>query len=124
MLPACHRLRERRAFGRLYQMGKRRSGRMISLIWLAGKSGESASPEPTRLAVVVSKKVSKRAVVRNRIRRRLRHALRIVCPHLRPGFWVLLTARTAILEASWPQIQTEVEQVLRQACLLSESCQG
>lgn len=97
---------------------------MLSLIWLANKSGDGSPLEPTRIAVVVSKKVSKRAVVRNRIRRRLRAALKMICPQLRPGFWVLLAARTGILEASWPQIQTEVEQVLRQARLLSESCQG
>jgi ribonuclease P protein component len=78
MLPAVHRLRSRRDFERVYRMGHRLSGRMLSLRVAPHQNG------PTRVGFVVSTKISKAATVRNRLKRQLRHLVRDLLPTLPP----------------------------------------
>ncbi|MEO1133859.1 MAG: ribonuclease P protein component [Cyanobacteria bacterium J06639_1] len=81
---------------------------------------------PTRWAIVVSKKVSRRAVDRNRIRRRIRGALRQLEPQWRSGWDVIAIVkptpkerdRPYLLDCSYPELQQEVETLVRRAGLL------
>ena len=85
------------------------------------RSGEIASAAPgRRIGFVTSKKLGK-AVVRNRIKRRLREAVRLRLASLRDGpDDIIFVARNSLKEASWPEIQVAVEDLLRRAHLLRE----
>ncbi|MEN9231616.1 MAG: ribonuclease P protein component [Thermostichus sp. DG02_5_bins_236] len=115
MLPAHHRLRQRRAFQVIYQAGQRRSSSGLTLLFhpmpleLAGI--------PSQVGLVISKKVSKSAVRRNRLRRQLREILRSLCPNLKPGYRLLLIPKASVLSCSWEQLQAEVQRLLRKADL-------
>ena len=52
------------------------------------------------------------AVVRNRVRRRLREILRSMSPSLRPGWDVLVVARTGIVAADRAALTDALERVL------------
>ena len=67
-----------------------------------------------RVGITVSGRVGK-AVVRNRIRRRLREALRARWDRLPQGSDVLVTARPASAQATWPQLCEALDSVLRRA---------
>lgn len=115
MLPAQHRLRDRRAFQMLYQTGQRCSSSGLTLLF------QPMPPElegiPSQVGLVVGKKVSKSAVRRNRLRRQLRESVRSLCPNLKPGYRLLLIAKATALEWSWEQLRTEVQRLFQKANL-------
>ncbi|MEN9202619.1 MAG: ribonuclease P protein component [Thermostichus sp. DG_1_6_bins_120] len=116
MLPARHRLRDRRAFQVLYQEGQRRSTSGLTILFLPLEE----KGIPSQVGLVVSKRVSKSAVRRNRLRRQLREILRSLCPNLKPGYRLLLIAKASLLGCSWAQLQAEVQRLLQRASLLVE----
>lgn len=77
---------------------------------------ESAEPalDPTRLAVVVPKKVDRRAVGRNRLKRRIAEILRRELPRVRPGYRVIFLAKKAAAEADHQSLEEAVRQTLRE----------
>lgn len=78
----------------------------------------TAPPEiapPSRAAVVAGRKVGG-AVVRNRAKRLLREALRH--ERLKPGWDLILVARSAIVGARLTQVRTALHQVLQRGELL------
>ncbi len=119
MLPRRFRLRQHWAFPQIYSHGKRRSGSWMGITYLLRRNTGS-DPVPSQLAVVVSKKVSRKAVQRNRVKRQLRAALRPLVPQLKPGYWIVISARGSILTASWDQICQEIRLLLEKARLLQE----
>jgi ribonuclease P protein component len=68
----------------------------------------------TRVGITVSGRVGK-AVVRNRVRRRLGEAMRARVDSLGPGIDVLVVARLASAQASWPELCQAVDQVFARA---------
>ncbi|MCJ2544425.1 ribonuclease P protein component [Thermostichus vulcanus] len=116
MLPAHHRLRERRAFQALYRASQRRSSAGLTLLF------HPMPPElegiPSQVGLVISRKVSKSSVRRNRLRRQLREILRSLCPNLKPGYRLLLIPKAGVLNWSWGQLQVEVQRLLQKADLL------
>lgn len=116
MLPTRHRLRERRAFQMLYEVGQRRSSSGLTLLF----HPMSVQPEgiPSQVGLVISKKVSKSAVKRNRLRRQLREILRPLCPNLKPGYRLLWIPKTSLLTYSWQELRAEVHRLLQKADLL------
>jgi ribonuclease P protein component len=76
MLRREFRLRDRRDVARVYQKGNSVRGHNVSLKYLPNQL------ERSRLAVVVSKKVTKSAPKRNRIRRRMYEAYRTLSPNV------------------------------------------
>jgi ribonuclease P protein component len=127
-LPAGSRLRFRPAFEQIYRQGKRRKGSLCALAWLPipGKEGcPSDSYEPsTQFAVVVSKKVSRQAVQRNRIRRWIKAALYPLLSQVKPGYWVIITARESAQQAQSLVLQKEVVDLVTAAGLLNSGSQG
>jgi ribonuclease P protein component len=65
----------------------------------------------TRIGITVSSRVGN-AVVRNRVRRRLREAVRARLDRLVSGNDVLLVARPASAQASWPELNAALDSVL------------
>lgn len=102
MLPHNNRLKlapESKFKGRLYH------DQLFTLITSPNQVGVS------RIAFVVSKKISKKAVVRNKLKRRLRHGTRHFLNAL-PANDYLLIAKSQLKLASFPQIINTLEKVL------------
>lgn len=90
--------------------------------YLAMKYVKNTRREDSRLAIVVSKKVTKKAPVRNRIRRRLYEAMRQQWAMITPGHDMVITVfdeRIATIDSS--QIQAYVQELLTQADLYKHS---
>ncbi len=116
MLPTRHRLRERRVFQVLYEVGQRRSSSGLTLLFHPMPA--EAKGIPSQVGLVISKKVSKSAVRRNRLRRQLREILRPLCPNLKPGYRLLFISRANLLTYRWPELRAEVHRLLQKADLL------
>ena len=76
---------------------------------------------PTRIAVVVSRKVSKSAVVRNHIRRRIYEIIRTTTPSSIEGLAVVITVYDEVLDTMpAPAVRKEVTSLLLKARNLSQ----
>lgn len=86
--------------------------------FIAMKFIKNTRRQDSRLAIVVSKKVTKKAPVRNRIRRRLYEAVRQRWPMILPGYDIVITVfdeRVATIDTN--QLQQYVDELLDQAKL-------
>ena len=121
MLPAEQRLRENRDFRGIYSRGRSHVN-SLAVIYSLRRTGESGQAAPgRRIGFVVSKKQGD-AVVRNRIKRRMREAVRLRLADLREGpFDIIFVGRGRLKNASWAEVQTAVEELLRRAHLLAPS---
>ena len=104
------RLRRRSDFARLRADGAQRRGRLVSLSWL--RHGEG----PVRVAVVAGRKVGS-AVRRNKVKRRLREILRQRLDGLAFGCDVAAFAGPQASDASFGDLERDVERLLRAARL-------
>jgi len=85
----------------------------LLVVYVAPNDGDGV-----RVGITVSGRVGK-AVVRNRVRRRLREALKARREHLRPGYDVLVIARTASAQATWAELNHALDVLLVRAGALS-----
>lgn len=93
-------------------------GRTVRTRFLSLKYCPNTRREDSRLAVVVSKKVTKKAPVRNRMRRRLYEAVRQQWPMIKPSHDLVITVfdeRVATIPSE--EIQALVKELLVQAKL-------
>ncbi|HIR63605.1 MAG TPA: ribonuclease P protein component [Candidatus Faecousia faecigallinarum] len=84
-------------FHRLYRSGNQAGNRYLVLYCRSNRSREN------RVGITVSKKLGK-AVVRNRVRRRLREIYRLNESRFRPGFDLVVVARSRAIGASFSQL--------------------
>ncbi len=84
----------------------------------------AAGSQPTRVGIVVGRKVSKKATIRNRIKRRLRACMRQLLPSLSPGWQLVVMARPAAGECDSAQFLRELEQMLAEAEVLNGDSRG
>ena len=91
-------LKKNSDFRRLYAKGKSAVNPYMAVYCRRNRTGE------TRLGYTVSVKLG-HAVVRNRIRRRLREAVRLNASRLKPGWDVVLVARSRALDAPFDRLQ-------------------
>ena len=101
MFPRSQRLQQRRVFDPLYRSGRMARGMMLTVRCIpckrAGLNPSTSHPAgdtsvPSRMAVIVSKKVSRKAVERNRIKRRVRHQLRELSSSLVADYCIAVSA--------------------------------
>lgn len=105
MLPRAQRLRKSREIEAVYRRGRRLTSPSFGLSYRQVPGGE-----PTRLAVVVSRRVSLRATKRNLYKRRLWAAARKLRPQLpAQGYQLVLTARPAIAQATSQALTLELQ---------------
>ena len=69
-----------------------------------------------RIGFTVSKKIGK-AVVRNRARRLMYESFRLYEPQIKQGYYMVMTARAAILKTDFETIRRTLENVLKKAGL-------
>ncbi|AFY71676.1 ribonuclease P protein component [Thalassoporum mexicanum PCC 7367] len=114
MLPQQNRLRCRHDFAKVYNQGNRYGGRFLRL-----RVRFTDNPhQPTRIGIVISKKVSKQAVVRNRVKRQLRAILRSHLSNLRQGLQIIVTVSTLRGEPTYHQLCQDLNQILIKAEIL------
>lgn len=97
-------LKENSAFRRLYHRGASASNRY--LVVYCRRNGQPKS----RLGFTVSTKLG-HAVVRNRIRRRLREVYRL--NEAKPGYDIVIVARSAAVEADFATLTKALTALLR-----------
>jgi len=107
-----HRLRDSEQFQRVKKEGRSWSHPLLVLCVLPNDLDYS------RFGFSVSKRVGK-AVVRNRVKRRLREAVKLRRALIPPGQDLVFIARSPIKEVDFQGVDRSVEELLRQASLLS-----
>lgn len=105
------RLTRSSQFREAYDGGEKHVGRLMVLYV---RRGDDAA---LRLGVVTSRKVGN-AVARSRARRLLREAYRRQRSQLHGSADVVWVARAALLEAAWPVIVAEMQNLLKRAGLV------
>ena len=105
-------LKENAVFRRLYHRGNSAGSRY--LVVYCRPNGSAGS----RLGFTVSTKLG-HAVVRNRVRRRLREIYRIVEPELKPGYDLVVVARSAAVDAEFALLERNFRQVCGKLELLA-----
>ena len=111
MYPAENRLRKTREIEKLFKTGKS----FLTAIFYLKLAKNNL--KQTRFAVVVGTKIHKRAVKRNLVKRRIRASLVELMPRLKPGFDVIISARTGIIDKTFPQIKQELTSAFQKAGL-------
>ncbi len=114
MLPPPHRLRDRRDFERIYQLKQAHHGKLL-VLWLAPQE----TPQPSRIGIVVSKRLSKRAVDRNRLKRQWRRVCRMLLPQVAVGWDMIVVVRQAALNVSDSECRTELTQLMATAGVIA-----
>lgn len=109
MLASQFRLKKSKDISRVLQRGVFKSVGVLTIKFQ--KNGQEFS----RLAIVVSKKVSKKAVVRNKIRRRIAGVLEGIWGTVAPGYDIVLVVREDLSELAAPQLTSRVATLLDRA---------
>lgn len=105
------RLRQAEDFQRLRREGRSFAHRLMVV---------SIAPNPlthNRYGFIVSKQLGK-AVTRNLIRRRMREVARELHPQLKPGYDIVIIARSALVKQPFSVLQRTVAELFRQAGIL------
>jgi ribonuclease P protein component len=108
------RLRTRADFGHVREAAPRAWPHRLLVVYMAPNDLDTS-----RVGITVSGRVGK-AVARNRVRRRLREALTAMFPRLLAGQDILVIARPRSAQATWPDLNQALENVLARAGLLTD----
>ena len=109
--PRCDKLRREGEFQRVRAEGHS---------WPSSLLVVRAAPnqrDVARFGIVTTKRLGK-AVRRNRVRRLIREAMRRLCSRIRPGWDLVIIARSPALTASLVQVENDLESILRRAQVL------
>ncbi len=132
-LVRANRLKHRNDFKRVYQRGRRRKSKNLTLLALRrnrapGKDLKSFSKglnnsevgvaSPTQIGISISQKVSKRAVVRNRIKRQIRAVMRFLLPGFPHGWNLVIVVHPSAVQCDYLEFLRELEQLLIDAEVL------
>ena len=101
-------------FKRVRRFGKSYAHPLVVLVAMPNEQGQP------RLAVSAGRSLGG-AVERNRAKRLLREAIRPNLPSIQPGWDCLFLARRPMLDTPFPNLQSAVTTLLRQAHLWKES---
>lgn len=97
-------------FKRLYYRGKAYSTPYFVLYVMR------TNTKVNRIGFTVSKKIGK-AVYRNRARRLMFESFRLYEPQIKPGYYMVMVARSAVLKVHFTEICGALENVLKKAGL-------
>lgn len=108
MLSKQFRLKKKYQFNYVYRVGKSVGGKLMILYYCPSKNVN------VKVGISVSKKLG-HAVVRNRTKRRIREAIYPHLTKLKPNFNVVVIAKNAIADASFSDITSELNYLLKKA---------
>jgi len=104
MLPKEYRL-NRSDFDPIFKKGRRIRGRNFSLIVLPSENKN----EPSKIGIIVTRKVAKLAVDRNKLKRQIRNTINQYIPKtLSPGHKIIVTAFPPQEPIKYEQIKEEL----------------
>lgn len=105
MLAKENRLKKQKEFDGVFKKGRGLRSDSLFLKFVKNETGK------TKIAFVVSKKVSNKAVDRNKIKRRLREAVREV--GFNQGFDIIIIAQPQALEKDFKGIREEIKSLFK-----------
>ncbi len=106
-------LKQNHIFRRLYAKGESAVGRFV--VVYAKRNGSKTS----RLGITTGLKLG-RAVDRNRARRRIRECYRLQEARLKPGYDLVIVARTAAIDGDFAEMQKSFLRCCKKLGLLKE----
>lgn len=112
MLARSCRLRRQKDFEKIFQAGRFLHVAPLAMGWRANNLDFS------RFAFVVSGRVAKKSVARNRLRRRLTEIVRANPPFIRPGFDIVVVAKTGAAEKGLVELKAGLTALFEKAKLL------
>lgn len=112
MLIKKYRLAKRNDFQAIFKTGRRSYNQLFSIRYKLNNLDNS------RIAVVVSNKVSKKATIRNKIKRQIRDIISDILPNFKQNFDVIVNILSPSLNQEYNKLQTELLNVLKQSKLL------
>ncbi len=89
-----------------------KSSKSVSVSFLSARFLANESPN-SRIAFVVSKKISKKAVIRNKIKRHLREISRDIIKGFQKGFDIIIFTKPEIAKSGFGQIKNVLETLLK-----------
>jgi ribonuclease P protein component len=119
-LPRQHRLKKRRDFQVVYQLGIRRSSPNLILRAFQPPLAPEQLPAPTKIGISIGQKVSKKAVIRNRIKRQIRAVFRELLPQIENGWLIVIVVKSSAVECNYQHFLQELKQLFTKA----EICHG
>ncbi|MDO8512539.1 MAG: ribonuclease P protein component [bacterium] len=114
MLKRANRLHLERDIARVRTKGSSRRGQLFNLRYFI-----VAGAETSRVAFVVSKKISKKAVERNKVARWSREAAQKLLPSFVVSVDIVLSAQQPFAKYSFLGCEKEIEKLLKDATLIS-----
>ena len=103
---AKQNLKNKKEFGLVFSAGKKKVGKYIIVYMMPKKQGKN------RLGVIVKKNIGN-AVQRNRIKRVLREVWRNKGEQFISGHDVVILAKRRIIEVSFQDIESELENLIK-----------
>ena len=110
MLSKEFRLKKKYQFNYVYRTGKSVGAKLLILYFCPSKNAN------VKVGISVSKKIGG-AIVRNKTKRRIREAIMPYLKSLKPNFNVVLIAKQTIVNASFDEIKSELNYLLKKANL-------
>jgi ribonuclease P protein component len=113
MLSRLHRLSSSKRIEIIKSRGQRVENNFLLLFWLKQKEDVNL----TRVAFVVSSRVSKRAVTRHKVKRRLREVIRSLLSQIKPGLDMVIIAKPEARKLDFTKLAQGVSQLFQQTGL-------
>ena len=112
MLSKINRLKKQKDIERVFKKGKGLRQGLLLLRFVKNDLRES------RIAFVVSLKVSKKAALRNKVKRRMREAVKNSLSGIKKGYDIVLTAVPGIESKGFQEIEENINKAFKRAKLL------
>ena len=110
MLKKQNRLTKKKDFERIFKQGRGFKENALFLKIVEKEAG------PTKVGIIVSKKVSKKAVERNKVKRRIREIVRKI--EFKQGFDIIIITHPSAKDLSFEEIKEQIINLFKKAkCL-------
>ncbi|HBH46038.1 MAG: ribonuclease P protein component [Candidatus Jacksonbacteria bacterium RIFOXYC2_FULL_44_29] len=113
MLPKIHRLTKEEDFKRVIN-----KGRSFFIKEFGIKILPTGSAQPTRIGIIVPKKITRTIVRRNRVKRQVRNIFLGLIDNLASGFDLIFFARADFLKLEFVEMNQKISDVLKKMRLL------
>jgi len=113
MLPKKNRLTKEKDFKQVIK-----KGRSFFISEFGIKFLKKKSLSPTKIGIVIPKKITRTIVKRNRVKRQIRHIFFDLIEQMPPRYQIVFLARADLLKLEFKKMQEKIIAVLKQVNLL------